>query len=87
MNVICFLIFFLTDFLFMSRHTIVAGYYGFKLDVRVSVRTSVSRPSVHFSFPDDNLSKHQCSLTKLGVCIDILEIRFGIANGQISLIF
>ena len=36
----------------------MAGYYGFTLDVRVSVRPSVG-PSVRFSFPDDNLSKHQ----------------------------
>ena len=44
-------------------------------------------PSVHFSFPDDNLSKHQWIFTKLGMCIDIVEIWFGIANGQISSIF
>ena len=36
-----------------------------------------------FSFPDDNLSK-QGILTKLAICIDIKEIWFGIANGQIS---
>ena len=40
-----------------------------------------------FSFPDDNLSKHQWIFTKLGMCIDIVEIWFGIANGQISSIF
>ena len=40
--------------------------------------------SVRFSFPDDNLSKHQWIFTKLGMCIDIVEIWFGIANGQIS---
>ena len=65
----------------------MAGYYGFTLDVRVSVRPSVVRPSVRFSFPDDNLSKHQWNFTKLGMCIDIVEIWFGIANGQISSIF
>ena len=74
--------------LFISRHTIVAGYYGFTLVVRESVRLSVRpsyvRPSVRFSFPDDNLSKHQWIFTKLGMCIDIVEIWFGIANGQIS---
>ena len=37
-----------------------------------------------FSFPDDNLSKGQWIFTKLGMCIDIVEIRIGIANGQIS---
>ena len=37
-----------------------------------------------FSFPDDNFSKHQWIFTKLGMCIDIVEICFGIANAQIS---
>ena len=32
-------------------------------------------------FPDDNLSKCQWIFTKLGMCIDIVEIIFGIANG------
>ena len=36
------------------------------------------------SFPYDNLSKLQGIFTKLAVCIDIKEICFGIANGQIS---
>ena len=40
-----------------------------------------------FSFPDDNLSKHQWIFTKLGMCIDIVEIWFGIANAQISSIY
>ena len=40
-----------------------------------------------FSYLDDNLSKYQWINTKLGVCIDIVEICFGIANGQISFIF
>ena len=49
-----------------------------------SIHLSVVSPSVCLSFPDDNLSKHQWILTKLGMCIDIVEIWFGIANGQIS---
>ena len=36
-----------------------------------------------FSFPDDNLSKCQGVLTKLGTCIDMKELWFGIVNGQI----
>ena len=42
-----------------------------------------------FSFPDDNLSKRQWIFTKLGTCtyIDMKEIWFGIANGQISPMF
>ena len=51
------------------------------LSVCVSVHPSV------FSFPDDNLSKFQWIFIKLGICIDIVEIWFGIANGQISSIF
>ena len=40
-----------------------------------------------FLFPDDSLSKHQWIFTKLGMCIDIVEIWFGIVNGQISSMF
>ena len=76
---------------FIPRHAIVAGYYGFTLvvheSVRLSVLPSVVRPSVRFSFPDDNLSKRQWIFTKLGMCIDIVGIWFGIANGRISSIF
>ena len=37
-----------------------------------------------FSFPDDNLRNYELIFTKLGVCIDIVEVCFGIAVGQIS---
>ena len=46
-----------------------------------------ARDTPIFSFLDDNLSKHQWIFTKLGMCIDIVEIRFRIANGQILSIF
>ena len=46
-----------------------------------------SQDKPEFSFLDDNLSKCQGILIKLGTCIDIEEIRFGIANGQISSVF
>ena len=59
----------------------------FHFVIRESVRCMSICPSVHFSFPDDNLSKHQWIFTKLGMCIDIVEIWFGIANWQISSIF
>ena len=75
---------------FISCHTIVVGYYGFTLVVLESVRLSYVCPFVHPSvrpFPADNLSKNQWIFTKLGICIDIVEISFGIANGQISSIF
>ena len=35
------------------------------------------------SFPGDNLSKYQWIFTKRSMCIDIVDIQFGIANGQI----
>ena len=42
-----------------------------------------ARDTPIFSFPDNSLSKHQWIFTKFGMCIDIVEIWFGIANGQI----
>ena len=48
----------------VNCHMIVAGYYGFKLDIHVSVRPSVVSPSICSLFPDDNLSKHQWIITK-----------------------
>ena len=62
----------------------VLWFHVGRLCARPSVRPSVVRPSVRFSFPDDNLSKHEWIFTKLSLCIDIVEIWFGIANGQIS---
>ena len=65
---------------------IVAGHYGFRLVsvcLFVCPSFAVVRPSV-LSFPDDNLSKYQWIFTKLGMCIDIMKISFGIANRQIS---
>ena len=73
---------------FIPRNTVVVEYYGFMLDVSVSVHPSfcltIVSPSICLSFPDDNLSKHHWIFTKLGMCIDIVEIWFGIANLQIS---
>ena len=78
------------SYLFIPQHTLVVGYYGITLAVGVSIllsiHLSVICPSV-FPFLDDNLSKHQWIFTKHGICIDIVEIWFGIANGQISSIF
>ena len=37
-----------------------------------------------FPFLDNNFSKFQWIFTKFGICIDIVEIWFGIANGQIT---
>ena len=110
--------------LIIPSHTIVAGYYGFTLDVHPSIFCSqmitwVNIMDFHqtwyvywlilwrsclgllmgnfcqilkelsawgtpiFLFPDDNLCKCKGILKKLGTCIDIKEIGFGIANGQI----
>ena len=46
-----------------------------------------SRHTPIFSFAGNNLSKCQWILTKLNMCIDIMEIWFVIANGQIWSIF
>ena len=40
-----------------------------------------------FMFTDNHLSKHQWIFTQLGICIDIMEVWSGIANGQISSLF
>ena len=40
-----------------------------------------------FLCPDDNMSEYQSIFTKLGMCIDIVEFKFGIANGKILSIF
>ena len=40
-----------------------------------------------FLYPDDSMSEYQSIFTKLGMCIDIVEIMFGIANGKIFSIF
>ena len=50
------------------------------------VRPPVLRPSA-FSFPNDNLNKCQWIFTRLGMCIDIVEIWCGIASGLITSIF
>ena len=54
------------------------------LSIRLLVRLSFVPPS-KFSFPDYNLSKW--IFTKLGMCIDIVEIWLGIANEQILVNF
>ena len=56
------------------------------LVVHVSVRSSTCRMSVckFFSFPADNLNRCQWIFIKLGMCINIVEIWFGIANVQIK---
>ena len=61
----------------MYPHTIWAGYYGFTL---LSLCPFVCRPV--FSFPDDTLSECQWMFTKLGMCIDIVKIWFGVPMGK-----
>ena len=46
---------------------------------------SVCRTSIRIFVSGVNLSISLWIFTKLGVCIDIVEIWFGIVNGQISL--
>ena len=71
-------------YLFIPCHMIVAGYYGITLAVRVSCHLTYACPSI-FSFLDDNLVNVN-GFSPNGVCIDIVEIWFGIVM-QISSIF
>ena len=54
------------------------------MSVCPSARQSYAVHPFFFSFPGDNLGKHQSIFSKLGMCIDNVKIWFGIANGQIS---
>ena len=45
--------------------------------------TVICRPPSVISFMVDNLSTYKWIFTKLGICINIVEILFEIANGQI----
>ena len=81
----CFNIFFFF-FFYTSLHNsgrVLWFYIGRPCVCPSICRPLVLRPAIHFSFPGDNLSKHQQIFTKLGMCIDIVEIWFGIANGRI----
>ena len=60
----------------------MAWYYGFTLDINMSVHQSICHTSVCLSFPYDNLTKFQGILTKLGTCIDIKEILFGLVMSK-----
>ena len=51
------------------------------------ILTVICRDMHIFSFLEDNLSKYQWSFVKLGMRIDIVEIWFWSANGQILSIF
>ena len=53
----------------------------------LSVCPSVVCPSICFSFPDDNLSKHQWIFTKLGMCIDLWRSGLGLLMGKFRQIF
>ena len=54
----------------------------------MSVRhLSVVRLPVRFSFPDDNLSKHQWIFTKLDMCIDMWRSGLGLLMGKFCQFF
>ena len=74
-NLVCTLI------LYRSCLTLHMGKFHYLLTWLSAGDTSL------FSFADDNLNKHQWIFTKCGLCIDTVEILFGIANGQILLLF
>ena len=64
----------------------MAGHYGFMLEVHVSIPASyVLRPTVFCVWMITWVTScQQWIFTKFGLCFDIVEIWFGIANGQIS---
>ena len=48
-----------------------------------SILTELSACGISiFSFPDDNLRKYQWIFTKLGLCIDIVEISLELLMGK-----
>ena len=70
--------------IFIPCYIMVSRWTSVCLSVHPYVRQSYICPSLHLCFVlHDNLSKLQWIFTKLGMCIDIVEIGFPIANGQI----
>ena len=69
-------------FFFIPRHMIVAGFYGFTLDVPVSVHPSVVNSFVHILFPNDNLSEHQWIFTKLVCALILWRSGLGLVKGK-----
>ena len=63
---------------------IVATWFGLLMGkFRLFLTQLSARDTSIFSLSYENLSKCQWSFTKLGLCMDIVEIWFWIANGQI----
>ena len=83
----CLTISYVVSVQIIPRHIIVAGYYGITLAVCVFVCLCTTVRTFFFSFLGNYLSKCQWIVTKLSVGINIVEIWFGIANGQILSVF
>ena len=47
----------------------------------------IARDTPIFSFPDDNLTKHQWIFTKLGMCIELRRSGLGLLMGKFRQIF
>ena len=78
------------DFYFNLAYTWISGVSSLGLLIGKFCQFLTALSAHHmplFSFLDINLSKCQSVFTKRGMCIDIVEIWLGIANGQISSIF
>ena len=67
-----------------GKYHIFTFLYPTMLDIHVSIHPSVVCLPVCLTvcilFLDDYLNKHQWIFNKFGMCIDIVEIWFGIAN-------
>ena len=87
-----------TDLYFHLRMITLINISGFSLNMLCALTLKISAlgsligkfrqlMSV-FSFLDDNFTKkYQWIFTKLNVCIDVVNICFGIVNGRILSIF
>ena len=70
-------------------YTCISGeWFGIVTGQILSFLTKLSAHHTSlFSLPDDNWNNYQWIYSKLGMCINIVEIWFEIANGQISSFF
>ena len=71
-------------------YTCKSGVSGFGLLMDKFCQYLTELSSLHmsiFSFADNNLSQYKSISTKLGMCMDFVELCFGISYGQILSIF
>ena len=75
----------MSDFFYM--YPAIQQWRGIMISRWTSVCLSARPSVVRFSFLDDTWSKHQWIFTKLGMCIDTVEIWFELLMAKIRQIF